>query len=49
MKKETSELKNLVEQTKRKEKIKKEKVNVRWILKILAISFTISFLLLKAC
>jgi len=45
MKKETSELKNLVEQTKKKEKIKKEQVNVRWILKILAISFILSFLL----
>ena len=45
MKKENSELKNLVEQTKKKEKIKKEHVNVRWILRILAISFIISFLL----
>lgn len=45
MNKESNELKNLVEQTKRKEKIKKEKVNVRWIWQIFIVSFIISFLL----
>ncbi len=45
MKKETSELKNLVEQTKKKEKIKKEQVNIRWIIRILVVSFVISFLM----
>jgi CBS domain containing-hemolysin-like protein len=44
MKKE-SELKNLVEQTKKKEKIKKETVNWSWIITIVCITFIISFLL----
>lgn len=42
MKKE-SELKNLVEQTKRREKVKKEKVDVKWIITIVIIAFAISF------
>ena len=40
---EKEELKNLLVQTRRKEKIKKEKVNVKWICQIAVISFTISF------
>ncbi len=40
-----SELKNLVEQTKRKEKIKEEQVNWSWIITIVCITFIISFLL----
>ena len=40
-----SEFNNLVEQTKRKEKIKKEHVNWKWILTIVFITFIISFLL----
>ena len=40
-----SELNNLVEQTKRKEKIKKEKVNWKWIFTIVLIAFVISFCL----
>ena len=43
--KKTSELKNLLEQTKRKEKIKKEQVNWKWIITIVCITFIISFLL----
>ena len=43
--KKTSELKNLVEQTKRKEKTKKEKVDVKWIVIIVITTFIISFLL----
>jgi CBS domain containing-hemolysin-like protein len=38
-----SELKNLIEVTKKKEKVKKEVVNWSWIAKILIMSFTISF------
>jgi CBS domain containing-hemolysin-like protein len=40
---EKEELKNLLVQTRRKEKIKKEQVNVKWICQIAIISFTISF------
>ncbi len=40
---EKEELKNLLVQTRRKEKVKKEKVNVKWIVQIALISFTISF------
>lgn len=40
-----SELKNLIEQTKRREKIKKEKTNVKWIITIVLIAFSLSFLL----
>ena len=42
-KKKNSELKNLIEETKNKEKIKKEKVDTKWIIKIIIISFCISF------
>lgn len=40
---EKEELKNLLVQNRRKEKVKKEKVNVKWIVQIAIISFTISF------
>ncbi len=43
--KNENELKNLVEQTKKKEKIKKEKVDKKWILIIVTTTFIISFLL----
>ena len=43
--KKQSELKNLVEQTKRKEKAKKEKVDIKWIISIVITTFIISFLL----
>lgn len=42
---EKEELKNLLVQNRRKEKVKKEKVNVKWIVQIAVISFTISFAL----
>lgn len=47
MKKNTGreELENLLVQTRRKEKIKKEHVNVGWVLKIVIIAFVISFTL----
>lgn len=38
-----SELKNLIEVTKKKEKIKKETVDVKWIITIVCLSFAISF------
>lgn len=38
-----NELENLLVQTRRKEKIKKERVNVKWIIQIVIMSFTISF------
>lgn len=41
--KKTNELDNLIEQTKKKEKIKKETVDIGWIVKILIMSFSISF------
>ncbi len=41
--KKNNELKNLIEVTKKKEKIKKEHVNWKWILTIVIISFAISF------
>jgi len=41
--KKVSELKNLLEQTKKKEKIKKEKVDIKWIITIVIIAFVISF------
>ncbi|MBR6948937.1 MAG: hypothetical protein IKH54_01965 [Bacilli bacterium] len=44
-KKKNSELKNLIEVTKRKEKIKKETINWSWIFKVVVISFLISFCL----
>ena len=43
--KKLSELENLKVQTRRKEKIKKELVDVKWIFIIVLISFSISFLL----
>ena len=42
MKKE-NELKKLVEQTKKKEKTKKEKVDVKWIITVVIVTFIISF------
>lgn len=41
--KKQSELKNLIIQTKKKEKEKKEKVNIKWIITIVCITFVISF------
>ena len=41
--KKQSELKNLVEVTKRREKIKKEKVDIKWIITIIIVAFIISF------
>lgn len=41
--KKNNELNNLIEQTKKKEKVKKEHVDINWIIKILIISFVISF------
>ena len=41
--KKNNELNNLIEQTKKKEKVKKEQVDINWIIKILIISFVISF------
>lgn len=43
--KKKGELENLVEQTKKKEKIKKEKVQWKWIITIVLITFIISFCL----
>lgn len=43
--KKRSELNNLVEQTKKREKIKKEKVDIKWIIIIVIVAFVISFLL----
>ena len=45
MKKKENEFKSLVEETRRKEKIKKEKVNVKWIITVVIVSFVISFCL----
>lgn len=42
-KKEKEELKNLLVQNRRKEKIKKENVNIRWVGLIVGIAFIISF------
>ena len=44
-KKKVSELQNLVEETKKKEKIKKESVDKKWILIITVITFVLSFCL----
>lgn len=41
--KKNNELNNLIEQTKKKEKVKKEQVDINWIIKILIMSFCISF------
>lgn len=40
---EKEELKNLIVQTRRKEKISKEHVNVKWIVQIVIMAFVISF------
>lgn len=40
-----SELNTLVEETKKREKIKKEKVDIKWIITILVVAFIISFAL----
>lgn len=45
MKKKENEFKSLVEETRRKEKIKKEKVDWKWIIIIVSITFVISFCL----
>lgn len=42
-KKRNTEFQNLVVQTRRREKIKKEQVDVQWIIKILIMAFAISF------
>ena len=42
-KKNNDELKHLIEDTKKKEKIKKETVDKKWIIIIVCLSFTISF------
>ena len=41
--KKNKELENLIEVTKRREKVKKEKVDWKWILTIICLSFVISF------
>ena len=43
LKKKNNELNNLIKQNKKKEKVKKEHVDINWIIKILIMSFTISF------
>lgn len=43
LKKKNNEFKNLIEVTKKKEKVKKEKVNWKWIITIICVSFLISF------
>lgn len=42
-KNKNSEFKNLLVQTEKKEKIKKEEVDIKWIIKIIIITFVISF------
>ena len=42
-KNKNSEFKNLLVQTEKKEKIKKEQVDVKWIIRIVIITFVISF------
>ena len=42
-KKKNTEFENLVVQTRRREKIKKEQVDVKWVIKILIMAFVISF------
>jgi len=44
-KNDKTEFKNLVEQTKKREKIKKETVDIKWIFTIILLSFAISFTL----
>lgn len=45
LKKKNNEFANLMEQTKRKEKIKKEHVDIKWILTIVIITFLISLIM----
>ena len=42
-KNKNSEFKNLLVQTEKKEKIKKEEVDIKWIIRIIIITFIISF------
>lgn len=42
-KKKNTEFENLVVQTRRREKIKKEQVDLKWVIKILIMAFVISF------
>ena len=44
-KKKPTEFENLLEQNKKKEKMKKENVDVKWVVRIVVISFIISFCL----
>ena len=44
MERKTNELENLVEQTRKKEKISKKEVDAKWILKIVSVAFVISFI-----
>ncbi len=44
-KKKNSEISNLIVQTKKKEKIKKEHVDIKWIVKIVIITFIISIVM----
>ncbi len=44
-KKKNNEIKNLIAQTKKKEKIKKEHVDVKWIIEIVIITFVISIIM----
>ena len=45
LKKEKTELKNLIEVTKKKEKISKEKIQWKWIITIIILSFVISIVM----
>ena len=45
IKKKNNEISNLIAQTKKKEKIKKEHVDVKWIVKIVIITFLISMVM----
>ena len=44
MERKANELENLVEQTRKKEKISKKEVDAKWILKIVSVAFVISFI-----
>ena len=41
--KKQSELNKLVEETKKREKTKKEKVDIKWLITIIIVAFIISF------
>lgn len=45
LRKKNNEINNLIEQTKRKEKIKKEHIDIKWISIIIAITFIISLIM----